>query len=411
MDKIFKQKKRGWLGRAIFFIVVLAVLYGIFTFGYIFGQKGKALKFVPFAGPANVINTEVGKPAGVDFSLFWEAWNKLEEKSMVAPDTQNMIYGSISGMLSSLNDPYTVFFSPKDNQDFKDDIAGQFSGIGVEIVQKNGLPTVVAPLSETPAEKAGIKAGDIIISVDGTDTSTIGLNEAISKIRGTSGTNVTLKIVRSGADQPLTLTITRADIQVKSVEWSMKQTGGKNIEYVKVRQFGDDTQSLFANFAADAIAKNPDGIVLDLRNNPGGYVDSAIDMASYFLDGGTVVIEKGKDNQSQEYKTSRDASLKKFKLVVLVNEGSASASEIVSGALQDRKAATLFGEKTFGKGCVQELIPLSDGSAVKITVANWFTPSDRSITKEGVTPDTIVKNDDNSTTDAQLNKALANFAK
>jgi len=409
MDNIFKKKKRGWLGKAIFFIVILAVLYGIFVVGYSLGQKGKALKFIPFAGPAKVVNTEVGKPSAVDFSLFWEAWNKLEEKSMVAPNTQDMIYGSISGMLSSLNDPYTVFFTPKDNKEFQDDIAGQFSGIGVEIVQKNGVPTVVAPLSDTPAEKAGIKSGDIIIDVDGTDTSTIGLNEAVAKIRGKSGAKVTLKIVRQGSDAPLSFTITRSDIQVKSVEWSMKQSGGKNIEYVKVRQFGDDTQSLFANFASDVSTKNPDGIILDLRNNPGGYVESAIDMASYFLDGGTVVIEKGKDGQSQEHKTSRDATLKKFKLVVLVNEGSASASEIVSGALQDRKVATLVGEKTFGKGCVQELIPLSDGSAVKITVANWFTPSDRSITKEGVTPDIVVKNDDNSSVDAQLQKALSNF--
>lgn len=407
VDAIEKRKiNRKCLSRLAFFVLAVFLLGAIFVTGYELGQKGKSIGI----GPKNVTNIEVGMPSGLNFSLFWEAWNKLKDKSVAPTDTQKMIYGSISGMLSSVDDPYTVFFTPADNQRFKEDIGGSFDGIGVEIIMKNQLPTVVAPLPDSPAEKKGIKSGDIILQVDGVSTATVGLNELIDKIRGKAGDKVTIQVGRAGSDQPINFEIVRATITVKSVEWSTKKVGDKTIMYVKVRQFGDDTSSLFASFVDQVVANKPDGVIIDLRNNPGGYLTSAVDLSSYFLDGGTVVSEKGKDGESQDYKTTRSARLAGVKTVILVNNGSASASEIFSGALQDRKAATLIGEQTFGKGCVQELIDLSDGSAVKITVANWFTPAGRSITNNGITPDIVIANDDTTTTDTQLSRALDWFS-
>lgn len=372
------------------------------------GQKGRNILW---AGPKNVTNIESGKPSEIDFSLYWEAWNKLKQKAVVAPDTQKMIYGSISGMFDSLADPYTVFLTPDENKRFREDIQGEFDGIGVEIVAKNGLPTVVAPLSDTPAEKAGLKPNDIISEVDGTKTADLGIEGAISKIRGTKGTTVKITIIRAGSEQPLSFDIVRDTIVVKSVKWEKKTQAGKQIYVVKIRQFGDDTDSLFANFASEVIKEKPDGIIIDLRNNPGGYLETAVDLASYYLDSGVVVSEKGRDGVSHEYNVTRKATLKNFKTVILVNAGSASASEIFSGALQDRGLAQLIGEKTFGKGCVQELIELSDGSAAKITVANWFTPKGRAISGEGIAPDIAIENPDGATSDLQLDKALETVAK
>jgi carboxyl-terminal processing protease len=394
------ENRTNLVRKVVFFALTILVLYFVFAFGYITGQKGISIGI----GPKQVVNTEAGKPQNIDFSLFWEAWNKLKDKSALNPDSQKMIFGSISGMLSSVNDPYTVFFTPDENKRFKEDIQGEFDGIGIEIVSKNNLPTVVAPLSGTPAEKAGLKPNDVIIEVDGTKTSDISFNETVDKIRGKKGTKVTLKISREGTTDPITVEVERDTIIVKSVEWETKNIDGKKYAYVKIRQFGDDTNSLFEQFVNETVANKPDGIVIDLRNNPGGYLQSAIEEASYFLDGGIVVKEQGKDGETKEYKVTKKARLKDFKTVVLVNSGSASASEIFAGALQDRKEGELIGEKTFGKGSVQELVDLSDGSAVKITVAKWLTPNGRMINGEGIKPDIDLKKDDNS--DNQLERAF-----
>jgi len=357
-------------------------------------------------GPKEVFNTEAGQPSGLDFSLYWEAWNKLKSESALNPDTKKMIYGSISGMLSSVNDPYTVFFTPEDNQRFRQDIGGEFDGVGIEIVQKNGLPTVVSPLPDSPAEAAGIKSGDIILEVDGTNTSEIGFNEIVDKIRGPKGSTVKIKISRAGVDNPIEFDIKRDTITVKSVEWREIDKNGKKIMYVKVRQFGDDTGNLFEQFANEAVKEQPDGIIIDLRNDPGGYLETAIDLSSYFVDGGTVVIEQDKDGNNKELRVTKKARLKNIPTAVLVNGGSASASEIMSGALQDRKAAKIIGEKTFGKGSVQELIELSDGSAVKITIAKWLTPNGREINGKGISPDIEIKAKDNSQSDVQLDRGI-----
>ena len=401
MEKEKKIKKRIWLKRFIWTVVILICLDAIFVLGYWQGQKGNPNALIP----SQITQLESGKPSGVDFSTFWEAWNKLKEKSVQDIGNDKMVQGAISGMLASTGDPYTVYFTKQENDRFREDIGGEFSGIGIEIIEKDGLPTVVAPLSDSPAEKAGFKAGDIILEVDGAKTSDLGFNETINKIRGTEGTKVTLKVLRANVTDPITIEVVRAKITVKSVEWSEEVVNGKKVEHIKIRQFGDDTDALFESAAQDVIKNNPEGIILDLRNDPGGYLETAVNVASYFVKDGVIVTEKGRDGNSTEYKSTGKGTLKNYKLTVLVNGGSASASEIVTGALKDRLSTKIIGEKTFGKGSVQELIDLSDGSAVKITVAKWFTPNGSQINELGITPDIAIVDDEKTTADEQLLRA------
>lgn len=386
--------------RFLLFFVVLALFFSTFYLGWWVGSSKTSI------GDQRVVNVSLGKPKDIDFSIYWEAWSQLKSKTIFQPDAQKMIDSSIVGMAASLGDPYTTYFNKAENQRFREDISGEFSGIGVEIIQKDNLPTVVAPLSDTPAEKAGLKPKDVIIKVDGTDTTTIGFNETINRIRGEKGTEVTLTITREGVENPIDIKIIRDTIVVKSVQSETKNSGGKRILVIKVRQFGDDTGSLFAQVVSDAQKSRPDGIIVDLRNNPGGYLETAIDVSSYFLEGGVVVLEKGKDDKTKEYKTTKQHLLKGIPTAVLINSGSASASEIFAGALQDRGAAKLIGEQSFGKGSVQELVELSDKSALKVTVAHWLTPSGRLIDKEGIKPDIAIKNEENSDQDKQLDRAI-----
>ncbi len=377
--------------------LILAFL--VFIAGFSLGSKGNL-------SLSSIKSLNIAKPANVDFSLYWEAWEKKKEKSVFDTPDSKKIYGSITGLLQSAGDPYTTFFTPEENKRFKEDIQGQFSGVGVELIEKNGMPTIVAPLSATPAEKAGLKAGDIIAEVDGKSTADMGFGDVVNAIRGQEGTNVKLKIIREGVDQPFDVEVTRQNIAVKSVEWKTQEWNGKQYMIVNIRQFGDDTDGLFDSFVDEAVKQKPDGIIVDLRNNPGGYLQTAINLSSYFLDGGTVVKEQGKDGQSKDYSVTRRARLKDYNLAVLVNKGSASASEIFSGAVQDRHEGKLIGEKTFGKGSVQELIDLSNGAAVKITVAKWLTPNGRQINEQGIEPDIQVTDNSDSSNNSVLNRAF-----
>jgi len=403
-SKNIKNSKSRVVGFIISLIVVLTIVYLAFVFGYSYGVKGVDLNISSV--PNSVVKTEVGQPNSVDFSLFWEAWNKIQKNYSGELNAQKLLYGAISGMMVASGDPYTVFLKPEENERFMDDISGEFSGIGIEITVENSLPVVVSPLSDSPAEKAGLKAKDIIMYVDETATSEISFGEVINKIRGEEGTDVVLKVLREGKNDLLEFTITRAKITVASVTWEKKIVEGKNIFYIKVRQFGDDTLELFKQ-ASDEAGNLP--VVLDLRNNPGGYLETAVDLASFFVEDGVIVTEENGDGSKKDFSANRDAVLKNNKLIVLVNEGSASASEIMAGAIKDRRQGIIVGETTFGKGSVQILEKLSDNSAVKITVAKWLTPNGSHIDQVGIEPDISVEDDLDTEVDEILIKAIGSF--
>lgn len=344
----------------------------------------------------------------VDFALFWEVWDTLK-KEYVDKDKLNekeMFYGAIKGMVAAAGDPYTIFMDPKIAQEFANDLAGTFEGIGAEIGMRKDVLTIVAPLADSPAEKAGLKAGDKILAIDGENTAGITVEEAVSKIRGQRDTNVILTLFREGMDKPADFTITRKQIIVRSIKTEKKDDG---IYVIKINSFNDDTYDLFTRAVAEVIKDKPKGVILDLRNNPGGYLDTAVEIASSWIEDGVVVTEKFGDDKKNEFMAQGKALLKDYKTVVLVNQGSASASEILAGALKDYGKAVIIGEKTFGKGSVQTLADLGDGSVIKITIAKWLTPAGNNINEQGIEPDVAVElslDDYNDNKDPQMDKAI-----
>ena len=324
-------------------------------------------------------------------------------------DDQKIIYGAISGMAKSLGDPYTDFFNPQQAKMFKQDLMGSFDGIGVEVAIKKDQLTVVTPLKDTPGERAGLKAGDQIIKVDGKNTSDMSSDQAISMIRGKRGTKVTLTIFREGWTQTKDFTIIRDTIRVDSVSWELKDN---DVAYINIRQFDQALSSDFQKAAFEILESPAKKIIIDLRNNPGGYLEVCQDIAGWFLKPGQVVTieDFGKAREQQQYKAQGSARFSDYPVVILINKGSASASEILAGALRDNRKIKLIGEKSFGKGSVQEVVDLQDGeSFLKITIAKWLTPKGASISEVGLTPDIKVELTDadaNSKKDPQLDKAL-----
>jgi len=409
-------KNRRPLKIAGLVLLSLIMLSAAFNGGMILAQKNKILesasiKESAYAGkiynqyvlaPANKLNQDV------DFNLFWEAWDLLKEKYVDKDklDDKKMFYGALKGLIESADDPYTVFMEPKLAKEFSDDLAGTFEGIGAEIGKKNDVITIIAPLAEMPAEKAGLKSGDKIYAIDGKTTAGLSVDEAVSKIRGAKGTEVTLSIYREGFEKPRDFKITRQIILVKSVKTEARADG---IFVITITNFNDDTSGLFKQAAQKAVSANPKGIILDLRNNPGGYLETAVDVASAWVDNGVIVTEQFNPEKKNEYPHRGRALLKDFPTVILVNQGSASASEIVAGALKDNKKATIVGMKTYGKGSVQTLQDLEDGSSVKITVAKWLTPGGYNINEQGIAPDfevDLTPADYDKNIDPQLNKAV-----
>ena len=386
--------------RTLIFVSFLLLAGGI---GYYFGQKN--LRFEKTTSfPSIQLSIDRKQPANkqnVDFSLFWQVWDKIESDYLRRKDLdpQKMVYGAISGMVSSLDDPYTVFLPPTDNKETKDDLRGDFEGVGIQIgYSKDQKLAIIAPLSGTPAEKAGLKAGDLITRIvdekQKIDKDTIGLAlpEAVRLIRGPKGSSVKLTIAREGQKDSWTVSLKRETIVVKSVEVKFIEKNGKIVAVLKLSRFGERTYQEWEE-AVGSIKdkelknKNFGGVVFDLRNNPGGFLQGSVFIASEFLSSGIVVQQdKGADGK-ETFSVNRGGSLLKEPLVVLVNNGSASASEIVAGALQETKRAKLVGEKTFGKGTIQEAQDLSEGAGIHITIARWLLPSGKSIDKEGVKPD------------------------
>ncbi|HBG81537.1 TPA: peptidase S41 [candidate division CPR2 bacterium] len=383
-------------------LTLALIIVAAYSFGWAAGHENLKIDqgFVP-----RILN-KIGNERDVDFSTFWQIWDEVDEKYDGQVDHKKMLNGAISGMVSAVGDPYTYYMTPEEAKEFEDEFSGNISGIGAEVGIKKNQITVIAPLPDSPAEKAGLKPGDAIITIDDNTTTNMTIDEAVSRIRGQEGTDVKLEILRNNESSEVT--IKRQTINVKSVYSEIKD----NIGILQLRRFSDDTAGLTDTALEDFKSKNVKAIVLDLRNNPGGYLESSVKIAAEFIKKGEdVVIEKHGDKVTATHKaeligTFTDA---KIPIAVLVNEGSASASEIVAGALQDHGRAILIGEQTFGKGSVQELKGYPDNSSLRVTIAHWYTPKGNSITEKGLTPDINVETDETqlpADEDPQLKKAL-----
>jgi len=338
------------------------------------------------------LNRDLNKSDSVEFKMFWDVWDKIKEKYAKQPiNEMDMFYGAIQGMVFSLGDPYSLFLPPQAADEFAKSLTGEFEGIGAEIGVKKGQLTVVAPLPGSPAEQAGLRLGDKILAINEEDTYGMDVNTAVGKIRGEGGTEVVLKIGR-GEDEIKDIKIIRGKINVPSVLLEMKDN---NFAYIRVMQFNEKT-SRQLDEAISELSKNKNiqGIILDLRGNPGGYLDAAIDMASEWVKNGDIIVsERSGENKVKHTYSTGPSRLGKFKTVVLVNGGSASASEIVAGALRDNNLATIVGEQTYGKGSVQDFEVFDDGSALKLTVSEWLTPQGININEAGIAPDVEVVED------------------
>ncbi len=389
-----------------FIKITILILFSLifFSVGYLIGHKNLIFEknFKP-----KLVNQEIIKSKTVDFAIFWKVWDLVLAKSVDKPDMQKMVYGAISGMLGSMGDPYSIFMEPSLSKAFMEDLSGEIQGIGAEISIRDSKLIVVSPLAGSPAEKAGLKPGDQIGLIDDKIAADLTLQEAITHIRGNAGTKVKLTIMRDGWSEPKVFEIQREKIAIKSVSWQVRDD---NIGYIKVNQFGDDTNSLMSQAVSELSGKNVKAVILDLRHNPGGYLDSAVDMVGLFSNKGTIVVkEKDKDGKIQTEATKLDPIMPNTKLIVLIDEGSASASEIVAGALQDNGRATLVGQKSFGKGSVQEMQDLGKGASLKLTIAKWLTPKDREIDHRGIEPDvkiSLTEDDQKTNRDPQLDKAV-----
>ena len=324
-----------------------------------------------------------------DLRLFTEALTIIKNTYVEEVNTQDLIYGALKGMLRTL-DPHSGFMPPEEYKEMQIDTRGEFGGLGIQIGIKKGMLTVIAPIEDTPAWKAGIKAGDKIIKVEGESTRDMTLFEAVKKMRGPKGTTVTITIMREGWKEPKDFTITRAVIKIKSVKYRVVDDG---IGYVKINQFQERTAAELSNALKKLTDKKIDSLVLDLRNNPGGLLKSAVDVTEQFLPPEKLVVYiKGRSVKKTEYLTKGDRPYyDTLPMIVMVNHGSASASEIVAGALKDWKRAVLLGVKTFGKGSVQSVIPLSGGSGLRLTTAKYYTPKGISIQNEGIEPDIVIE--------------------
>lgn len=402
----------------------------VFAAGYFVGLQKISFDWNNYKPQVTIINKEPPSSASlVDFALFWNVWNKISSTyyDQKAVDPQKMLYGAISGMVNSLGDPYTMFLPPAQQTSFQQQMAGQFSGIGAELGQKDGKIIVVAPLDGSPAQKEGVKAGDTILGVDRKSIDGWTLQQAVEKIRGVKGTPVTITLLHKDAKVPVDLTITRDTITVKSVIGWIKDVSdidsisqdakdkqkGNKIMYLRLSQFGDNTNQEFTNIVVSLLPKisseNVKGIVLDLRNNPGGYLTDATYIAGEFLPEGTpVVMEEEASGDRTTLSVSRKGALiNNLPVVVLINKGSASASEIVSGALRDNKRAKLVGDTSFGKGTVQQALDLGGGAGLHVTIAKWLTPNGTWVHGKGLTPDVSISLDEKDPArDTQLEKAI-----
>jgi len=403
------RHSRPLLNRALN-IVLVALL--VFSSGWYLGRRGFVLNFSADTSPIKIIK---GLPEGkeqepADFSLFWQVWDRVTSSHLQRPlNGQDLVYGAISGMVSGIGDPYTMFLTPEEKELLDSGLNGRYEGIGVELANRDDRLVIIAPLDGSPAKKAGVLAGDVILEIEGVSTVGTSISEAVSTIRGKAGTTVTL-VLQHNSDQPRSVSIVRSKITAPSISWRSLEEG---IVYVRVSRFGLDTtrewEELPGQFSKVGVI--PEVMVLDLRGNPGGYLQGAVDLASSFFRKGVVVTEDRGDGKLKHYNASGSGKPDFYtsQVVVLIDRGSASSSEILAAALQYHVDAILVGEKTFGKGTIQEAITLDKGAGLHITVAKWLTPDGQWVDGKGLTPDYEIarsSEDLSEDRDPQLDKAL-----
>lgn len=351
------------------------------------------------------LNSENSEPA--DLELFWDVWAMLDETyvDVTLLDDEEMVYGAIEGMVEALGDSYTAFMDPEETSQFHSNLDGELEGIGAELTVEDGELVIIAPIKDTPAEEAGLLPGDIIYLIDGERANEMTIWDAVMAIRGEKGTTVELAIAREGEDDFLVFEIVRAKVEIESVEWELIG----DIAHISINQFADNTTDEFNEAVSEVLLYDVSGVVLDVRNNGGGYLDTAVDVLSDFLDGKdyAVIVKMREDEDNEIHYTSGSSRLVGLPLVVLVNTGSASASEIVAGSIQDHEVGIVIGDETFGKGSVQKLESLSDGSSLRLTIAKWYTPENRSIDDVGILPDILLEDDLETEADEQLDEAVS----
>lgn len=378
------------------FVVALLFAFGFGVYTGISERLQNVASAAQFTIPGTSITlgASSGQPQDVDFAAFWQAWNLLQNNfvqthaSGTTPTDQEKVYGAIAGLADSYGDPYTVFLPPADAQQFNEDISGAFGGVGMELGERGGSLTVVAPLKDSPAAAAGVRSGDIILGIDGKPAEHLAVEAAVKLIRGTVGTSVTLILKRAGEPSPLTIKIVRQTIKIPIINTYNRADG---IFVIELYSFSENSTDLFRQALRQFFASGSTKLILDLRGNPGGYLEAAVQMASYFLPVGEVVVTedfKGKgDNVAHRSIGYNVFANKRLSMAILVDQGSASASEILAGALSQNGVAKLVGTRTFGKGSVQQLMKLGDGAELKITIARWLTPNGQSISDGGLEPD------------------------
>lgn len=418
MDKLgsLLRKINGWQ-------LLIALL--VFVLGWQLGHRDYSFSIINFK-PNFRIENQAPRSGDVslDFKLFWDTWDLVSRKYIdkSAIDPQKMYFGAIQGMVAAIGDPYTVFLPPQAQKTTKEQLQGSFDGVGMQLgYNKDKRLVVIAPLKDTPAEKAGIKAGDLILKVNSKDTAALSLPEAVALIRGSKGSQVSLQLLSETENKPKDVTITRDTITVKTVAVETKVAGGEGsdspvetrttksgrvVAYIRVSGFGEKTKDEWNAAVSEALTKAPQGVVVDVRNNPGGFLDAAVYIASEFLDEGVVVIQQDYLGNKTVMSVNRAGKMVKLPLIVLINKGSASASEIFAGAIQDRGRGQVVGEQSFGKGTIQSAEDLPQGTGIHITTAKWLTPNGRWIHNVGLEPDVKVENDDSLDVDEQLNRAL-----
>lgn len=343
-----------------------------------------------------------------DISLLWDTW-KLLNQTYVSPNdltSKKLIEGAAAGLVRGIGDPHTMFLSKQEVKDFDDSLNGNLEGIGAELNEKDGYVLVSKPLPNSPAERGGLRAGDVIVKINDEIAEGLSLTQVVKRVRGPEGTTVTLTLLRSGATAPIKLTFTRAKIHIPSVEATTQKTASGTVGVLALHQFGDqsvqEVQTALEGFLKDKVQ----GVVLDLRGNGGGYLEGAIDITSMFIKEGVVVSVEKRGGEREVHKVNGYAIAPALPLTVLIDGGSASASEITAGALQDHKRATIVGQESFGKGTVQEIYQLSEGASVKVTIARWITPNGRNLGKDVIHPDVVIAPGADPKTDVQLLGAI-----